>query len=62
MYWTHGDVIVSRRSHVGHGASVFGGQHDLVLDEGVLIHHAIDVTSCDVTPDLAAREEKRDTL
>lgn len=53
---SHGDVVVSRRSHVGHGPSVPGRQHDLVPDEGVLIHHAIDVSSCDVAANLTERK------
>lgn len=56
---TYADVVVSRRSHVGYGASVFRRQHDLVPDEGVLVHHTVDVPSCDVTAHLTAREETR---
>lgn len=52
-WWrTYVDVILARWSHVGHSASVSWGQHDLVPDEGVFKHHAIDVSSCDVTANL----------
>ena len=52
MWQTHRDVVVSGWSHIGHSASVFGRQHDLVLDEGVLEHDAVDVSACDVTANL----------
>lgn len=49
---THIDVVVAGGSQVGHSASVFGWEHNLVLDEGVLKHRAVDVTPRDVTANL----------
>lgn len=51
-WWTYADVVLSRRSHVGHSASVLRRQHDLVLNKRVFVHQAIDVSSCDVTASL----------
>lgn len=59
---THVDVVVSRRSHVGHRASVPGRQHDLVLDEGVLAHYAVDVSSCDVAANLIGIQKKNNDI
>lgn len=30
-----------------------------MLDEGVLVHHAVDVAACDVTANLTVIEERR---
>lgn len=49
---THRNVIISWRSEVGDCSPATGGQHDLVLDERVLIHQSIDITPCNVTSNL----------
>lgn len=49
---THRNIIISWRSEVGDCSPAAGGQHDLVLDERVLIHQSIDITPCNVTSNL----------
>lgn len=59
MLQTYVDAVVSGGSHVGDSASVSRRQHDLVSDERVLEHHAVDVSSCDVAADLTAAGKKK---
>ena len=45
-------AVLSSRSNVGHVAPGAGRQHDLVLDQGVLLHCGIDVATCQSVPSL----------
>ena len=46
------DVVVAVGGDVGDVSAGAGGQHDAVLHQGVLKHHAVDVTSSDAVTDL----------
>lgn len=58
----HRDIVAARGRHIGDGTTVFGRQHDLVFDERVLVHHAVDVSSGYVTPDLTQEQRGNNLL
>lgn len=49
------DGVVAGVCDVGDGSLVPGRQHELVLDQRVLVHQAINVASRDVAAQLAQR-------
>jgi len=53
---THRNVVVSGWGEVGDGASVARWQHQLVLYQRVLKHHAVDIAARQVTADLEEEE------
>ena len=52
------DAVVAGRGDVGHVAASVWWQHDSVLDERVLIDHAIHVTPSDPVAHLHAFEQQ----